>query len=72
MDIGTLLQKPALSFEELAAVLGVAESTLEVTITRLPPRMFLIGRRRYITRAALEDWLIELEVNAPYVPRSPR
>ncbi|MDX9718431.1 MAG: hypothetical protein RBT67_13760 [Thauera sp.] len=66
-----LMAKPAMSFEELfLGLLGLPESTAE-ELVRSPdaPKMFLLGRRRYIRTPDAVAWLDRMAEAKPYFPR---
>lgn len=70
MELPTTLQKPAWTFEEFSAVLGLPESTLEDLARQDPaPPFFLLGRRRYILQADALDWLEAMRNAHPWCPR---
>lgn len=64
------MSKPALSFDEFCEVLDLPKSTLE-EITRVGdgPSFFLIGRRRYVRRQDMLDWIDKQAEQKPYFPR---
>lgn len=66
-----LMLKPALSFEELFTdLLNLPESTAEQVAREEPkPKLFLIGRRRYILTPDAVEYLNELARAKPYHPR---
>ena len=70
MNLPTTLAKPAWTFDELSAVLGLPPATLELIAREQPaPPFFLLGRRRYILRTDALDWLAEVRDARPWVPR---
>ncbi|MFC3683418.1 hypothetical protein [Hydrogenophaga luteola] len=70
MNLPTTLSKPAWTFDELCAVLGLPPATLELIARQEPaPPFFLLGRRRYILQADALEWLQDVRNARPWVPR---
>ncbi len=66
-----LMAKPALTFEELfGGLLNLPDSTAEQVAREEPaPRLFMLGRRRYIRTEDAVEWLKQRAEAAPYFPR---
>lgn len=66
-----LMAKPALSFEELfGGILQLPDSTAEQVAREEPaPKLFMLGRRRYIRTEDAVEWLKQRAESAPYFPR---
>jgi hypothetical protein len=70
MNLPTTLSKPAWTFDEFRAVLGLPPATLELLARQEPPPpFFLLGRRRYILRADALNRLEEMRNAHPWTPR---
>lgn len=65
-----LMAKPAMSVDEFFVnLLGVPTSTMEQLLKEpAPPKVFLLGRRRYVLREDALTWL-EHKAGLPYAPR---
>jgi predicted DNA-binding transcriptional regulator AlpA len=62
VDFVQLAAKPCYDIEDVAALTGTPPSTLyALWKEEKGPRSFKIGRRRVVTRQALNDWLSDLE-----------
>lgn len=66
-----LMQLPALpAIEFFTIVLALPPSTAEHLIASdQGPRMFMLGRRRYIRRDDAMDWIDQRAADVPYVKR---
>lgn len=66
-----LMAKPAMSFEELfTGLLGLPDSTAEQVAREEPaPKLFMLGRRRYIRTEDAVEWLKQRAEASPYFPR---
>jgi hypothetical protein len=65
-----LMAKPALAVEEFFVdLLGIPASTMESVLREPdPPKIFLLGRRRYLLLDDALEWL-EKRASRPYAPR---
>ncbi len=65
-----LAAKPVWSMLDLAALMDVPFSTLEQAIEDCPPRLFTVGRRRYIKPADAMVWIDQLATRYPYTRKT--
>jgi hypothetical protein len=71
VEAQNLMQLPAIPATDFfATVLGLPESTFEELIAQgQAPRMFLLGRRRYVLQADALAWLDQIAESNTYVKR---
>ncbi len=64
--------KPAWDLSELSYMTSLPMSTLLQLLDRIPARMFLMGRRKYIFREDAVAWIEDVARNNPYSRRQNR
>lgn len=60
--LAILLQLPCLTVHDIAELLGMRVRTIwDMRYQGTGPRMFRIGRRMFVTRAAFDEWISTLD-----------